>query len=196
MEAATAEPLQGQPAAQSGASGGDAFASPRAASATNGHAATSAAPDAAASPATAAAAAASSPVAEKRASRWEPSERAEQLKREYTRAKRRRMRWGCGKAPPASAGAGAAPALEPAPSAPPPAETEEELVCRIDETNRLLLLPEASSGPTRARLLARRKGLVRCFCAVKFAGRTEEGPGAVTNVFVYACVYVCVCMHV
>jgi splicing factor 1 len=97
----------------------------------------------------------------------EPSGQAGQLKLDFARLKRRRMRW-----------ADVTPEVAPADlsTSPPSASSSlDTLVLGIDDVNRQLRLTEAV-GPERARLLRRRIELVRAFCALKYAG-CDVGPG-------------------
>ena len=98
--------------------------------------------------------------------KWEPSEVAEALKKEYARAKRRRNRWG-GKVETPTA-------VVPAP-APDPAVT---LQARVDEINSLLAGPIAPAE--KEALLTARNDLVKQLVAAKFgagSGTVVAGRG-------------------
>ena len=94
-------------------------------------------------------------MTEPRATRWEPSEVAEQLKKEYARAKRRKNRWG-GKI-----------------EAPAPAPAQEDptiaLQAKVDEMNRLIGRAECTPVEKEA-LSAARNDLVKQLVAAKFGG--------------------------
>ena len=99
--------------------------------------------------------------------RWEPSEEAEALKKEYSRAKRRRNRWG------GSVATGAPTTLAPPPAAVTAvtALSESEVQqARVNEINATLkVLPPEREGE-RAALNAERNELVKAIVAAKFGG--------------------------
>jgi len=100
---------------------------------------------------------------DKRSTRWDPSPLADQLKREYARAKRRRNRWG-GKDEveiiPADSSA-AAPAAD-------------ILQTRMDEINRILKLDDTPESEREA-LQAARKELVKQIVSAKFGDKAVGG---------------------